>query len=36
VKGGCRAAIQDGNREWVSIMHTICVDGTSLPTGIIF
>jgi hypothetical protein len=36
VKGGCRAAIQDGNREWVSIMPTICADGTSLPTGIIF
>jgi hypothetical protein len=35
-KGGGRAAIQDGNREWITILPTICADGTSLPTGVIF
>jgi hypothetical protein len=36
VKGGCRAALQDGNREWITVMPTICADGTSLPTGVIY
>jgi hypothetical protein len=35
-KGGGRAAIQDGNWDWITVMPTICADGTSLPTGIIF
>jgi hypothetical protein len=36
VKGGCRAALQDGNREWITTMPTVCADGTSLPPAIIF
>jgi hypothetical protein len=36
VKGGCRAALQDGNREWITVLPTVCADGTSLPTGIIY
>jgi hypothetical protein len=35
VKDGARAPIQDGNREWATIMPTICADGTILPTSII-
>jgi hypothetical protein len=35
-KGGIRAAIQDGNRGWITVIPTICADGTVLPTGIIF
>ena len=26
----------DGNREWVTVLATICADGTTLPPGIIF
>lgn len=36
MKGGCRSALQDGNREWITILPTVCADGTTLPTGIIF
>ena len=35
VKDGARAALQDGNREWITIIPTICADGTTLPTSII-
>jgi hypothetical protein len=35
-RGGSNAPIQDGNREWITITPTICGDGTTLPTGIIF
>jgi hypothetical protein len=31
-----RQARQDGNREWVSLLASICADGTALPPGIIF
>ncbi|CAE7002878.1 DDE 1 domain containing protein [Pyrenophora teres f. teres] len=31
-----RAAIQDGNREWISVIACICGDGSSLPPGIIY
>jgi hypothetical protein len=36
VEDGARAPNQDGNREWVSIIPTICADGTNLLTPIIF
>jgi hypothetical protein len=36
MKGGCKAAIQDGNREWITVLPTVCTDFTTLPTGIIF
>jgi hypothetical protein len=29
-------AIQDGNREWITLLATICGDGSVLPPGIIF
>ncbi|EDU46179.1 conserved hypothetical protein [Pyrenophora tritici-repentis Pt-1C-BFP] len=35
VQDGARAAIQDGNRDWITIIPTICADGTTLPTSII-
>jgi hypothetical protein len=34
-RGGPNALIQDGNREWCTIIPTICADGTTLLTGII-
>lgn len=27
---------QDGNREWITIVATICADGTSLPPALIY
>jgi hypothetical protein len=36
MKGGCKAAIQDRNREWITVLPTVCADSTTLPTGIIF
>jgi hypothetical protein len=36
VKDGATAPIQDGNREWITIMPTICADGTMLFTCFIF
>jgi hypothetical protein len=35
-KGEVRQSLQDGNREWVSLLACICADGTALPPGIIF
>ncbi|KAI1514559.1 Pogo transposable element [Pyrenophora tritici-repentis] len=35
VQDVARAAIQDGNRDWITIIPTICADGTTLPTSII-
>jgi hypothetical protein len=35
-KGGRKALVQDGNREWITVLPTICADGTTLPTGIIY
>jgi hypothetical protein len=31
-----RQACQDSLRKWVSLLATICADGTALPPGIIF
>jgi hypothetical protein len=36
VKDGARAPIQDGSREWITIIPTICADGTTLFTSIIY
>jgi hypothetical protein len=36
VKGGKRAAIQDGSRQWVTVLASICADETTLPPGIIY
>jgi hypothetical protein len=35
-KGGAKAPIQDGNREWITITPTICADGMVLFTSIIY
>jgi hypothetical protein len=31
-----RAALQDGNREWVTLLACICGDGTALAPGLLF
>ena len=31
-----RQSLHDGNREWVTLLATICADGSTLPPGIIF
>jgi uncharacterized protein YndB with AHSA1/START domain len=28
--------LQDGSREWVTLLATVCADGTALPPGIIY
>jgi hypothetical protein len=30
------SALQDGSRDWVTVVATICADGTTLPPGIIY
>jgi hypothetical protein len=29
-------SLQDGNREWISVLACICADGTALPPGLVF
>lgn len=31
-----RTALQDGNREWITLLACICGDGTALPPAILF
>ena len=31
-----KQSIHDGNREWVTVLATICADGSHLPPGVIF
>jgi Tc5 transposase DNA-binding domain/DDE superfamily endonuclease len=31
-----REALQDGNREWITLLACICGDGSSLPPGLLF
>jgi hypothetical protein len=31
-----KQSLHDGNREWVTLLATICADGSHLPPGIIF
>ena len=33
---GKRQSLQDGNREWVTIIASICADGSTLPLGLVF
>ena len=35
-KGQILANIQDGNRQWITVIATICADGSWLPLGVIF
>jgi len=31
-----RATLQDGSREWITLLATVCADGSVLPPGIIY
>lgn len=31
-----RQQLQDGNREWISLLACVCADGTALPPGLIY
>ena len=31
-----RAAIQDGSREWITLLACVCADGSTLPPGLIY
>jgi hypothetical protein len=31
-----RAALQDGNQEWITLLACICGDGSALPPGLLF
>ncbi len=35
-EGGIRQTIQDGNREWITIIAYICADGSSLTPALIY
>jgi hypothetical protein len=34
--GKIKNTIQDGNREWITVIATICADGTTLSPGLIY
>ena len=31
-----RASLQDGNREWITLLACVCADGSTLPPGLIY
>jgi hypothetical protein len=31
-----RASLQDGSREWITSLATVCADGEVLPPGVIY
>jgi hypothetical protein len=31
-----RPALQDGSREWITLLATVCADGTALPPAIVY
>ena len=35
-RGKVKEALQDGSREWITILASVCADGTTLPPSIIF
>ena len=35
-EGSIKQIIQDGNREWITTIATICADGSALPPGLIY
>ena len=35
-KGQVLGSNEDGNREWITVLATICADGTWLPPGILY
>ncbi|KAF2627260.1 hypothetical protein BU25DRAFT_310567, partial [Macroventuria anomochaeta] len=34
--GKNKQSLQDGNREWVTLLASVCADGSALPPGLIF
>jgi hypothetical protein len=32
----CTAAIQDGNREWITLIACVCADGSALPPALVY
>jgi hypothetical protein len=36
VKKGVRAPIQDGNREWITVLASVCADRSALPPSLIY
>ena len=36
VRKEVKALIQDGNREWITVLACVCADGSALPPGIIY
>jgi hypothetical protein len=35
-KGEVKASIQDGNRDWQTLIACVCADGSALPPGLIY
>ena len=35
-KGLLKGAGQDGNREWITMLGSICMDGTPIPPALIY
>ncbi|KAF1959163.1 hypothetical protein CC80DRAFT_514467 [Byssothecium circinans] len=35
-RGEVKLALQDGNREWITILACVCADGIALPPGLLF
>jgi hypothetical protein len=31
-----KAALQDGSREWITVLASVCADGTAIPPGLIY
>jgi hypothetical protein len=34
--GGVKSAMQDGNREWITLLACICADGSAIPPLLLF
>jgi hypothetical protein len=30
------AGLQDGSREWITVLATVCADGSAIDSGVIF
>jgi hypothetical protein len=36
IQKGVRAPLQDGNREWITVLASVCADGSTLPPTLIY
>lgn len=36
IKGKLRERLQDGSREWITVIRCICGDDTLLPLGLVY